>query len=91
MSTTKKHFRHWAESDLGQGNVYIEAIGDEIVRQVEIYGGTLVWADKSGQSDERFMLADQPLSWLDLDTDDGITATEFEAAWKRAKAATAGV
>lgn len=89
MSTTKKHFKHWAESELGQGNVLIEAIGDVIVRQVEIYGSVVVWADRSGQSDERFMLADQPLSWLDLDSDDGITAAEFEAAWKRAKAATA--
>lgn len=89
MSRMTKHFRHWAESDLGQGYVYMEAIGDEIVRQVEIYGGRIVWSDKTGQSDENFMLADQPLSWLDLDSDDGITATEFEAVWKRAKAATA--
>lgn len=89
MSNAAKYYKHWAESDLGQGNVYMEAIGDEIVRQVEIYGGRIVWSDKTGQSDENFMLADQPLSWLDLDSDDGITASEFEAAWKRAKAATA--
>lgn len=89
MSNAAKYYKHWAESDLGQGNVYMEAIGDEIVRQVEIYGGRIVWSDKNGQSDENFMLADQPLSWLDLDSDDGITASEFEAAWKRAKAATA--
>lgn len=88
MSTAKKYFKHWAESDIGQGTVYLEAAGDVIVRQVEIYGSTLTWADKAGHSDERFTLADQPLSWLDLDSDDGITASEFEAAWKRAKLAT---
>ncbi|MET4617275.1 hypothetical protein [Stenotrophomonas sp. HMWF003] len=92
MSTNKKqYFKHWAESDLGQGNVYIEAVGDVIVRQVEVYRSVTTWADKHGQSDERFLLADQPLSWFDLDSDDGITATEFEAAWKKAKAATGGL
>jgi hypothetical protein len=26
------------------------------------------------------------LSWLDLDSDDSITASQFEAVWKQAKA-----
>ncbi|MEG2804805.1 hypothetical protein [Stenotrophomonas sp.] len=86
MSSRKQYFKHWAESELGEGTVLMEAMGDEIVRQVEIYRSLTVWSDKTGQSDERFMLADQPLSWLDLDEDDGITAGEFEAAWKKARA-----
>lgn len=91
MSTPKKqYFKHWAESDLGQGNVYIEAVGEVIVRQVEVYRSVTTWADKTGQRDDRFVLADQPLSWFDLDSDDSITASEFEAAWKKARATTAG-
>ncbi len=86
MSTTRKHYKHPAESEIGPGTLYIEAQGDVIVRQVESYRSVLVWADKSGQADDRFPLSDQPLSWLDLDEDDGITAGEFDAVWKRAKA-----
>ncbi len=86
MSTTRKYYKHPAESDIGHGTIYLEAQGDVIVRQVESYRSVLVWADKGGQADERFPLSDQPLSWLDLDSDDSITASEFEAVWKRAKA-----
>jgi hypothetical protein len=82
-----KHFKHWAESELGDGIVLMEAMGDEIVRQVEIYGSTFVWCDQSGQSDQRFMLADQPLSSLGLGAENEITAAEFEDAWNKAKAA----
>ena len=82
-----KHFKHWAESDLGEGVVLMEAVGDDIVRQVEIYGETFVWCDKTGQSDERFMLADQPLSALGLEPEHEISAAEFVSAWNRAKAA----
>jgi hypothetical protein len=86
MTTT--HFKHFAESDLGEGVALMEAAGDEIVRQVEIYGSTLVWCDQTGQSDERFMLADQPLSALGLGPEHEISAAEFEAAWSQARAAT---
>lgn len=86
MSTTRKYYKHPAESDIGHGTIYLEAQGDVIVRQVESYRSVLVWADEGGQADERFPLSDQPLSWLDLDSDDSITASEFETVWKRAKA-----
>ncbi len=35
-----------------------------------------------------FMLADQPVSFLDFDSDDEISAREFEIAWKKAREAT---
>lgn len=85
---TTQHFKHFAESDFGEGIAFMEAVGDEIVRQVEIYGSTLAWCDRNGQSDERFMLADQPLSALGLGPEHEISAAEFEAAWSQAKAAT---
>lgn len=91
MSTAKTYFKHPAESNLGKGTVYLEAQGEVIVRQVEVYRSVQVWCDRTGSSDDRFALADQPLSWFDLDNEDGITAREFETAWKKAKAATTGL
>jgi len=87
-NTARKYYKHWAESGLGKGNVLMEARGEKIVRQVEIYGTKLAWADEHGQSDDRFMLADQPVSFLDFDEDDEISAREFESAWKKAREAT---
>jgi len=87
-SNTKKYYKHWAESGLGKGNVLMEARGEKIVRQVEIYGTKVVWADETGQSDDRFVLADQPVSFMDFDEDDEISAREFEIAWKKAREAT---
>jgi hypothetical protein len=84
---TAKHFKHWAESELGEGVIFMEAIGDDVVRQVEIYGSTFVWCDQSGQSDDRFMLADQPLSAIGLEAEHEISSAEFEDAWNKAKAA----
>ena len=87
MTMTTKHFKNWAESELGEGIAFIEAVGNNIVRQVEIYDSTFVWCDQSGQSDDRFMLADQPLSSLGLGPENEITAAEFEDAWSKAKSA----
>ncbi|QKW55182.1 hypothetical protein [Stenotrophomonas sp. NA06056] len=87
-SSAKKYYKHWAESGLGKGNVLMEARGEKIVRQVEIYGAKFVWADETGQSDDRFVLADQPVSFMDFDEDDEITAREFEIAWKKAREGT---
>ncbi len=33
-------------------------------------------------------MADQPVSFLDFDEDDEISAREFESAWKKAREAT---
>jgi hypothetical protein len=87
-NTAKKYYKHWAESGLGKGNVLMEARGEKIVRQVEIYGTKMVWADEHAHSDDRFLLADQPVSFLDFDEDDEISAREFESAWKKAREAT---
>ncbi|HFK2920609.1 hypothetical protein [Stenotrophomonas beteli] len=87
-SAARKYYKHWAESGLGKGNVLMEARGDKIVRQVEIYGTKWVWADEHAHSDDRFLLADQPVSFLDFDEDDEISAREFESAWKKAREAT---
>jgi hypothetical protein len=81
----RKYFKHWAESELGEGICFMEAVGEEITRQVEIYGSTLIWCDRSGQSDDRFMLADKPLSWLEFEPEHEITSTEFEDVWTKAK------
>lgn len=85
MKIFTKYFKHIAESDLGEGIVLMEAVGDEVVRQVEIYDSNFIWCDRDGQSDDRFMLADQPVSLLELDAEDEISASEFEEAWKNAK------
>ncbi|PJL46507.1 hypothetical protein B9Y74_18875 [Stenotrophomonas maltophilia] len=87
-NNAKKYYKHWAESGLGKGNVLMEARGEKIVRQVEIYGTKMVWADEHAHSDDRFLLADQPVSFLDFDEDDEISAREFESAWKKAREAT---
>ncbi len=50
--------------------------------------GPRFWADETGQSDDRFVLADQPVSFMDFDEDDEISAREFESAWKKAREAT---
>ena len=80
-------FARAAESDLGEGVVLFEAVRDEIVRQVEVYGSSMIWCDRNGQSDDRFMLADQPLSSLRLTPADEISLSEFEDAWAKARAA----
>ena len=87
-SAAKKYYKHWDESGLGKGNVLMAARGEKIVRQVEIYGTKMVWADEHAHSDDRFLLADQPVSFLDFDEDDEISAREFESAWKKAREAT---
>lgn len=85
MTPVAKYYRHSAESVLGEGVVFMEVIDDEVVRQVEIYGEKLVWCDKSGQSDDRFMLADQPASIIGLKSEDEISAKEFSDIWSRAR------
>lgn len=82
---TRKYFKHCAESILGEGLIFLEATGDEITRQVEIYGDSIIWCDNEGQSDDRFMLADQPLSIIGLGAEHEIPAPDFEAVWSRAR------
>jgi len=86
MSKSARYFKHRAESDLGDGEIFLEVVGDEVVRQVEIYGSKLIWCDGFGQSDERFMLADQPFSSLGLTSADEVSVSDFEHVWLKAKA-----
>jgi hypothetical protein len=81
----RKYFKHWAESILGEGIILLEAVDDEVTRQVEIYGETIIWCDRMGQSDDRFMLADQPLSNLGLGPEDEVAESDFEVAWASAR------
>lgn len=85
ITPAPRYFRHWAESVLGEGVALMELKGEWVVRQVEIYGPHRIWCDESGQSDDRFMLADQPISVLELDAVDEISAGEFEDAWNSAR------
>lgn len=82
---TRKYFKHYAESILGEGLIFLEATGDEITRQVEIYGDSIIWCDKEGQSDDRFMLADQSLSMIGLGAEHEISASDFNVVWSRAR------
>ncbi|UNP29290.1 hypothetical protein [Lysobacter gummosus] len=79
-----KYYKHWADSDLGEGTAYMEVADDLVVRQVEIYGPTIVWSDRVGQSDDRFVIADQPVSSLDLGPEHEIEPSEFAEVWRKA-------
>ena len=86
LNMSTNYYKHWAESELGEGTAFIEAVDDVIVRQVEVYGSTFIWCDHFGQSNPRFMLADQPISAIGLTSEHEISAAEFEDMWKKAKA-----
>ena len=58
-SAAKKYYKHWAESGLGQRVDGSARRQDRA--QVEIYGTKMVWADEHAHSDDRFLLADQPV------------------------------
>lgn len=80
-----KYYKHWAESELGEGSAFMEVVDDEVKRQVEVYGESLIWCDETGQSDDRFMLADQPASVMGFEPEHEIAAAEFEEAWRKAR------
>lgn len=81
-----KYYRHWAESDLGEGLAYLEVDGATVVRQVERYGDRWRWGDLHRTSEPSFMICDQPVDVLDLAEADEIDAQEFERMWRRAGA-----
>lgn len=83
--SSKLYYKHAAESDLGEGEVFLEAIDGIFTRQVEIYGDKIVWCDQQGQSDDRFMLADQPLNPGDFEDEDLMSSADFEDLWREAK------
>ncbi len=76
-----RYYRHWAESEHGEGVVYFEVAREWPTRQVEVYGDTWCWGDR----DHLEHLADQPLSVLELGPEDEISAEEFERVWQEAR------
>jgi hypothetical protein len=84
--SSKRYFRHDAESDHGVGVAFMEITEGWPSRQVEFYGKTAIWGDE--QNPEH--LADQPFDVLELQPEHEIDAAEFEEAWRRAHAETGG-
>lgn len=76
----KKYFKHWAESDLGEGTAYIEVTDDWPSRQVEVYEDQWRGADEKRNE----WLADQPLDELGLEPANEMSAAEFESIWQEA-------
>jgi hypothetical protein len=66
MNDHAKYYKHAAESILGEGVALLETLENVVTRQVEIYGSSMIWCDRTGQSDDRFMIADQPFLNLGL-------------------------
>ena len=73
-------YKHYAESDLGEGIVYLEISQGWTVRQVELYGSNYRYGDDKHPEH----LADQPFYELGLGQQDEITKEEFEKIWKEA-------
>ena len=79
-----KYYKHWAESDLGEGEAYLEVVDDIVTRQVEVYNGEMFWSTWEDQKDIRFIIADQPASEIDLTSEFEIDSQEFEDIWGQA-------
>ena len=81
-----RYFRRDAESELGEGEALMETDPDLdlVVRQIAIYGEAIFWSTPDQQSDDRFMIADQPVSCIDLTAEYEIPRAEFETMWRRA-------
>lgn len=76
----KRYFKREAESELGEGIVWLESTDGWPSRQVEIYGDAWRWGDEA--HDE--WLADQPLDVLELGAEHEIDPAEFERVWQEA-------
>lgn len=79
-----KYYRRSAESELGEGTVYLEVADEYVVRQVEKYGDEYFWSTADAAKDARFLIADQSLDVLDLDPSHEVTRKEFERLWREA-------
>ena len=80
----KRYFKRDAESELGNGVVYLEFQDDWPTRQIEIYGDRWFSSHKGYHPELGPALADQPLSVLELGEEFEITSEEFETAWNEA-------
>jgi hypothetical protein len=82
----KRYFKRDAESDLGDGEVWFEFDGEQPVRQVERYGDRWFSSRSDHHPEIGPGLVDQPLSVLELGSEDEIGAEEFEWAWEASAA-----
>jgi hypothetical protein len=78
---TMRYFKEPAETDLGQGYVWLEFDGEIPTRQVERYGDRWFSSRDEYHSELGPGLVDQPLSVLELGSELEIDASEFERAW----------
>ncbi len=81
-----KYYKHKAESELGEGLIYLEIDENGYVnRQVEIYGTYIFWADAKDQKDDRFIVADQKIDVSCFNVTNKINREKFDRLWKDAK------
>ncbi len=79
--TTKRYFKHWAESSLGSGIAYNEFDGELPTRQVEKYGDRWFSSIKRSHPEIGPGLSDRSLSESDLEPQHEIAQAEFEEVW----------
>ncbi|MDY6900122.1 MAG: hypothetical protein SWZ49_18895, partial [Cyanobacteriota bacterium] len=83
-----KYFRLYSESLEGdEGYLYCEVSPNNlIVRQVNVFGKKMYWADAYSQGNESYLFTDQP-EFNDDDAIEGqeISVEEFENIWTLSK------
>lgn len=72
--------KNWEEGEI---LYYIHFIGENAVRQIEIYPDTVILTSLDKPIVKDTMLYDKNLSDLDLDLIDYITQGEFDSIWKK--------
>ncbi len=82
--TTKRYFKHWAESNLGSGIAYIEFDGELPTRQVEKYGDRWFCSIKRSHPEIGPGLIESTLSESGLEPQHEISQAEFEEVWNEA-------
>ncbi len=82
--TTKRYFKHWAESDLGSGIAYIEFDGELPTRQVEKYGDRWFSSIKRYHPEIGPGLIEASFSKSGLEPQHEISQAEFEEVWNEA-------
>jgi hypothetical protein len=82
--TTKRYFKHWAESDLGSGIASIEFDGELPTRQVEKYGDRWFSSIKRSHPEIGPGLIEATLSESGLEPQHEIAQAEFEEVWNEA-------
>jgi hypothetical protein len=77
-----KYFKQPAETDLGDGFVWLEFDGEMPIRQVERYGDAWFSSREDYHPELGPGLVDQPLSVLELGAEHEIDREEFQRAWE---------